>query len=86
MHSVEPRHVVVSPQQLASRHASHVGSPLVRPHEPPPPLLLPPPPLETAPHAVPHDVAAHVEIASSFFAPAGCAVSHADAHAASLHA
>jgi hypothetical protein len=81
-------HVVVSAQQLASRHVSHVGLPLVSPQEP---GLGPGPgpgpgPGEGPPQALPHDVLAHVESAVIFEVPAGCAASHAASHALSPHA
>jgi hypothetical protein len=80
--SALPTHARDSLQQLASRQLSHVPSPLVIPQLGPAP---PPPPPPLAPeHELPHVVVAHVESASSFAAPAGCAVSHAEAHAASV--
>jgi hypothetical protein len=76
-------HAVVSAQQLASRHVSHVGSPLVSPQDPGPggPASGPPGggPLQAAPQLV----SAHVEIALSFAVPVGCADSHAETHASS---
>jgi len=79
--SVSPRHAVVCVQQLPSRHASHVGSPLVRPHDDADPDDGGVDP----PHAEPHVVPPHVTSAFSSEAPVGWADSQAAAHAASLH-
>jgi hypothetical protein len=86
--SASPKHALACPQQLVSRHESHVGSPLPKPHAllegggPPPPPPAPPPP----PHALEQLVSMHWLSVSSSAAPVGCDDMHDEIHASSLHA
>jgi hypothetical protein len=78
--SASPKHAFASAQQLPSRHASHVASPLAKPHA----LVVvgegPPP------QAVPQLDSTHVERPSSSEAPVGCAVKQPEKHASSEQA
>ena len=80
--SASPVHAFAAPQQLVSRHESHIASPLPKPHAlvdgggPP----LPPP------HCAPQPDCMQSMSAFSFVAPVGCADIHAEMHASSLHA
>lgn len=80
MQSASPRHVFATPQQLVSRHESHVASPLAKPH-----ALTDGPP-EGPPHAAEQLVSTHEESESSSRAPLGCAEKQAPKQASSVHA